>query len=94
VSPLKQETGTVLTVDAAGSTSHHPADAALRYAWSTPSGAILDDRAVVETYVMGKPMAVNLIKAGHQLSVFDLNQAAVGLVLGIVELMSGLRPRV
>jgi 3-hydroxyisobutyrate dehydrogenase len=26
---------------------------------------------------MGKPMAANLIKAGHQLSVFDLNQAAV-----------------
>jgi 3-hydroxyisobutyrate dehydrogenase len=26
---------------------------------------------------MGKPMAANLIKAGHQLSVFDLSQAAV-----------------
>ena len=26
---------------------------------------------------MGKPMATNLIKAGHQLSVFDLSQAAV-----------------
>ncbi|HAB84451.1 MAG TPA: 3-hydroxyisobutyrate dehydrogenase, partial [Pseudomonas sp.] len=31
---------------------------------------------------MGAPMAHNLLKAGHQLSVFDLNAAAVENLVG------------